>query len=70
MKTGLMKHLYGEKLEDHDERLEEELTKGSSLASKVMEDLFKRQKAGMSEAEARKKKEREEFEKQKQMQHD
>jgi hypothetical protein len=28
------------------------LKKGNSLASKVMEDLFKRQKAQMSEAEA------------------
>jgi len=58
LKGGLMKHLYDEKLSKHDPTsgaAEEELTKGNSLASKVMEDLFKRQKAQMSEAEAKRK---------------
>jgi hypothetical protein len=37
--------------DDHDAKLEQELTKGNSLASKVMEDIFKRQKTTLTEAD-------------------
>ena len=56
--------------EDHDKKMEEELTKGSSLASKVMEDLFKRQKAQINDIDAKKQKEQDELLKQRQTQHD
>ena len=59
-----MKHMLDDK--GGDEGHEEELVKGSSLASKVMEDLFKKQKATLSNVELRKKREAEEFERQKQ----
>ena len=45
MKSGMMKSLMKDgdfDDDDHDDKLEKELTKGNSLASKVMEDLFKR----------------------------
>jgi hypothetical protein len=61
LKTGFLKSALSMKVEngdsDHERKLEEEFTKGNSLASKVMEDLFKKQKAQMSEADARRKKE-------------
>lgn len=69
MKTGVMKTLMRDGLfddDDHDEKLEKELTQGNSIASKVMEDLFKRQKASHLDAEQRRRKEQEEVEKQRQ----
>lgn len=49
LKSGMMKslitnHTIFDDDDDHEQKLEQELTKGNSLASKVMEDIFKRQK--------------------------
>lgn len=61
--------LGGLKRDEHQEE-EAEVGAGSSLASKVMQDLFKRQKAQATEAELRKQREAEEAQKQRQAQHD
>lgn len=53
--------MYNEKLEDEDAKLEEELVKGTSLASKVMGDLFKKQAEAQKDAMTRKQREQEEI---------
>lgn len=68
----MMKYAFNEKptLDEEENKLEEDLTKGHSIASKVMEELFKKKKAVMTEAEIRKEREKEEVAKQRQIQHD
>lgn len=64
MKSGVMKQMM---LDDQtggdDDKHGEQLLKGNSIASKVMEEMFKRSKASVGDAEERKKRQNEELEK-------